>query len=611
MASLRKRGRIWYYRFIDLDGKQKSVKGCADKRETERMAVAAETEVARIKAGLVDPREIAHRDHAARPIIEHIEAFKAHLEAKDSTPKHISLTAVRIRRLVAVIKGATLAEIDPPKNAKRETLARFEAALSGWLAPARLGDLTADAAQSALRSLVREGIGLATVNHYRTAAKAFTKWALRAGRLASDPLAGLSGYNAKEDVRHDRRTIGLDELRRLIEIAHRGEPVKGVPGPVRALAYRLAVATGLRHNEIRSIRPESFDWRSKPPTVNVKAAYTKNGQTATLPLSDDLAEDLRAFAAAMEPGEAVFSLPADKGAVILRADLKAAGIPYRDDAGRVFDFHSLRCQLATNADAMGVTPRVVQRLMRHSTLELTGRYTRPRAVDLDAAALSLPSLRPESDKPDAMKATGTEDCTHGVSRVLRVSSKGQEGESSSIQAAPHEVSRVLRVSSEGAGGESSSIKGGPPPSIPSGEAIRTEGPKKSTHGVSRVSRVSSKHPGGESSREPSTTPRPSEDGGRAKECTDVQTINKGFGLRLAYGGDVSGRNPSHDGMRTPPDKKAAGGRLEAQNTGFQATEGLVEGGGRKYRGPDSNRRPADYETVARSPQRQWINGLAA
>ena len=60
----------------------------------------------------------------------------------------------------------------------------------------------------------------------------------------------------------------------------------------------------------------------------------------------------------------------------------------------MFDFHSLRCQTATLLDASGVSPRVAQRLMRHSTPGLTDRYTRPRAVDLTQVALSLPSLRP-------------------------------------------------------------------------------------------------------------------------------------------------------------------------------------------------------------------------
>ena len=93
---------------------------------------------------------------------------------------------------------------------------------------------------------------------------------------------------------------------------------------------------------------------------------------------------------------------------MLRIDLAAAGIPYRDASGLVFDFHALRCQCATLADAAGVSPRVVQKLMRHSTLELTGRYTRPRVVDIEAAAGMLPSLKPAPEEPQPAAMTGTD-----------------------------------------------------------------------------------------------------------------------------------------------------------------------------------------------------------
>ncbi len=38
--------------------------------------------------------------------------------------------------------------------------------------------------------------------------------------------------------------------------------------------------------------------------------------------------------------------------------------------------------------------------MRHTTLELTGRYTRPRTVDIESAASMLPSLKPSGNPPD-------------------------------------------------------------------------------------------------------------------------------------------------------------------------------------------------------------------
>jgi Phage integrase family len=159
--------------------------------------------------------------------------------------------------------------------------------------------------------------------------------------------------------------------------------------------------------EIASILPESFNWEAA--TVTVPACYTKNGNTATLPIPNELVDDLASYVAAMTPGRPVFPLPTEKGAKMLRRDLKAAGIPYRDNGGLVFDFHSLRCEMATLADAAGVSPRVVQRMMRYSSLELTGRYTRPRALDMEAAAGMLPSLKPESFEADErVVMTGTD-----------------------------------------------------------------------------------------------------------------------------------------------------------------------------------------------------------
>jgi hypothetical protein len=220
----------------------------------------------------------------------------------------------------------------------------------------------------------------------------------------------VKGYNAKEDRRHDRRTLSLDELRRLISTAEQGPVVLGVPGPTRALVYRLAVATGFRYSEIATIAPASFNWQA--PSVTIRAAYTKNGDPATRTLPDDLAGDLARYVATRAPGEPTFPLPKDRGARLLRPDLKAVGIAYKDAAGLVFDFHSLRCETATLLDAAGVSPRVVQQIMRHHSLELTGRYMRPRAVDVEAAVSRLPSLRPAGDRPEAMAATGTDGETH-------------------------------------------------------------------------------------------------------------------------------------------------------------------------------------------------------
>ena len=383
----------WTILYTDENGKRRKKAGYTDRRETERLAAKLEERAVKIKDGTIDPAAEKYRDHAALPLASHLADWTKALEAKGTTPKHVELFTGRAKRLIALLAGAKLSDIDPPKNVKRADIAGFEQTLLKWTAAVRLSDLTAERTQKSLATLKTEGLSLATCNHYRTAIQAFATWCFDTHRTRENHLRGVSGYNAKEDRRHDRRTLSLEELRQIVDVAEQGPIVMGMSGRARALCYRLAVATGLRYSEIASILPESFDW--KAPSVTVAAAYTKNGDPATLPLPADLVAELAAYVAPFEPGKPIFPLPVDKGAKMLRRDLKAAGILYRDAGGLVFDFHSLRCEMATLADAAGVSPRVVQKMMRHSTLELTGRYTRPRAVDIEAAAAMIPSLRPE------------------------------------------------------------------------------------------------------------------------------------------------------------------------------------------------------------------------
>ena len=374
---------------------------------TERIAREIENRVALRREGLVDARDEVYKAHAEKPLSEHLTGWADALEAKGATTKHIGLSLVRARRVVALVRGANLADIDPGKKGVGSSeRTRCEATLIRRTEQARLSDLTGERVQKALATLRKEGRSLQTCNHYLASIMSFANWCYDTHRLRESPLRGLERFNAKEDRRHDRRTISLDELQRLVEATDRGAEVKGLTGHMRSLLYRLAASTGLRYSEIASVRPASFDWEAS--SVTVAAAYTKNGDAATLPIPSDLADDLAVYAATLTPGTPVFPLPKKGGAEMLRVDLNAAGIPYRDAAGLVFDFHSLRCEMATLLDAAGVSPRVVQRLMQHSTLELTGRYSRPRVADIEAAASKLPSLKPEGDRPQTTVMTGTD-----------------------------------------------------------------------------------------------------------------------------------------------------------------------------------------------------------
>ena len=79
-----------------------------------------------------------------------------------------------------------------------------------------------------------------------------------------------------------------------------------------------------------------------------------------------------------------------------------------DEAGRVFDFHALRHTCGSWLIAAGVRIKVVQRIMRHSSIALTGdTYGHTFLGDEAAAVAKLPDLTQPSDQEQ--RATGTYD----------------------------------------------------------------------------------------------------------------------------------------------------------------------------------------------------------
>jgi integrase len=128
--------------------------------------------------------------------------------------------------------------------------------------------------------------------------------------------------------------------------------------------------------------------------LHLPGEHTKNGQDADIPLRPDLIEDLRHWVAVngKKPSDRVFVVP-ERVNKILRRDLAWAGIPYRDDNGRFFDFHSLRYCTASHMGKAKVTPRVAQEFMRHSNITLTLQtYNDANLSAHNEALAALPDL---------------------------------------------------------------------------------------------------------------------------------------------------------------------------------------------------------------------------
>lgn len=309
-------------------------------------------------------------DAAAKTFDQHRLSWVQAVEDGGATADHVKLIGGRVKALARV---------------------------AGWL---RLSDVTAESCLAALARLVRvEELSVQSRNHYLSAAKQFLRWCVTTRRLLASPLVGIQPINVEASRAYIRRSPTLDEVQKLLTFLAspagrirrasgkaRGPHPSLSDGPSRAMLYKVAMGTGLRASELRSLCRESFDLDAG--TVTVEAAYSKHRRRDTLPMPPWLVSDLAAYFAgggACWPG-----LPCKAGRM-LQADLAAAGVAHKTTAG-VLDMHSFRVLYISELSRLpGVTIKRLMSLARHSTPTLTLKtYARVELADLSAVTDSLP-----------------------------------------------------------------------------------------------------------------------------------------------------------------------------------------------------------------------------
>ena len=259
------------------------------------------------------------------------------------------------------------------------------------------GDIDANALYTYLSDMRKDGLGQRSFNYYLKSAKQFCKWLIKEQRAtAPSPLEHLSCIKQTEK-RRQRRAITVDEVRRLLTVTQAAPERYGLTGAVRALLYRLAIESGLRASELRSLTKSSFSFTDC--TVTLQAGYSKRKRQDVLPLRPDTAIEIEKMLAQKLPAAQAFKVP-DKPADMLRDDLKDANIDYVVD-GKVFDFHSLRHETGTLLAASGCDVKTAQTLMRHSDVNLTmSIYTHTLRGAESKAVAKLPDLTVETGKRD-------------------------------------------------------------------------------------------------------------------------------------------------------------------------------------------------------------------
>ncbi len=262
------------------------------------------------------------RASAGKPLSQHVNDFEQALRDKGDTDQQATQVASRVRRIVEGCKFQTWTDIQASR-------------IQRYIAERRQDEA---------------GISCQTANFHLAAIKQFAAWMVSDRRAGESPVAHLKGFKAgevREDRRHPRRALEVDEARRLLDAARKAPRRFGMSGAERSMLYRLA-------------------------------------------------DMIKADLAATEEVDA-------QGSVTRKA------IPYVDETGRYADFHSLRHTTGSFLAAAGVHPKVAQEILRHSRIELTmGIYTHTLHGQQSEAVAKLPDLSLPSTESQQAK-TGTDD----------------------------------------------------------------------------------------------------------------------------------------------------------------------------------------------------------
>jgi integrase len=202
----------------------------------------------------------------------------------------------------------------------------------------------------------RGGVSIKTSNYYLISFKSFCRWLVRDRRSPENPLAYLSAMNARTDRRVERRHLSAEEFSRFVNAARMGDEFRELNGTDRAMLYLAAAYTGLREGELASLSPANLDLEAELPIVTVEAAYSKHRRRDVLPLHADLARELALWIKRKRLKAEDKLWPGtwrERGGNMVRRDLAKAKVPYRDQVGRIFDFHALRHQFISTLARSG------------------------------------------------------------------------------------------------------------------------------------------------------------------------------------------------------------------------------------------------------------------
>ena len=340
----RRKCEHWTIQYRDAAGQVKSAKGYTDKAASKQLAAKIELAIARGEQAMVNP----FSPHKAGAFKDHVRDYVADLRASGRDDLYVYNADKRLALLADGCGWKTLADVESNSFIR-------------WRETQR-------AAKCTRRGRLGEKVSAETLNQYLRVVRAFLNWCAQNGRIEGVPVKGKTVALALANVAkvegpavRKRRALTDEQVSALLAVA--GD---------RALVYRTGMAIGLRRDELEQLQWGDVGLRATRPYIQLRAEATKARRGDRLELPQSLAEALRQDRPAdAKDGARVFpdGVPSiDQW----RADLAAAGIPYKDDQGRQVDFHAgTRKTLCTRMHRAGRSLAEAMKVMRHTNAKLT------------------------------------------------------------------------------------------------------------------------------------------------------------------------------------------------------------------------------------------------
>ena len=260
-----------------------------------------------------------------------------------------------------------------------EFLAFLAARGVDWRAPDRA------TIRAYLATLADRGLAASSVGGRLAAVRALYRHALRHGKIATDPLAGVRAPRRPSRL---PRVLTVDEAAALVTAPTRAERRDEALAQRDAAMLELLYATGMRISELAGLTLDRVDIGHRRLRVIGKGNKERQllfGAPAASALSRYLSAARPMLAARGNPGSALFlnsaggPLSARGARLVIERWVDATGAPSTTSP------HTLRHSFATHLLEGGADLRVVQELLGHANLQTTQVYTHLSDAALRAA----------------------------------------------------------------------------------------------------------------------------------------------------------------------------------------------------------------------------------